>query len=68
MPESGPNRKDYNTVTRRTRLEQRRPIFTLRLEAKPGTDAVRSLRLALKFLLRRFHLRCVSCVEDRGRR
>jgi hypothetical protein len=36
------------------------PIFTLRLQPLPGVDAVRSLRLALKALLRRYGLRCVS--------
>jgi hypothetical protein len=65
------------TGERRTRLKPstrklqaaRRPTFTLRLRAEKNVDGVRSLRLALKFLLRRFHLRCVSCVvEERGRR
>jgi hypothetical protein len=47
----------YNTVARR-RLE--RPIFLVRLRPEKDIDGVRSLRLALKFLLRRFHLRCVT--------
>jgi hypothetical protein len=34
--------------------------FVLRLTPKPGTDAVKALRGALKILLRRFGLRCSS--------
>jgi hypothetical protein len=54
-------------VPRRTRLEQR-PIFLVRLRPEKDIDGVRNLRLALKFLLRRFHLRCVSveAIEDGG--
>jgi hypothetical protein len=37
-----------------------RPIFTLRLQPLPGVDPIRGLRLALKDLLRRYGLRCVS--------
>jgi hypothetical protein len=37
-----------------------RPIFTLRLQPLPGVDPIRALRLALKGLLRRCGLRCVS--------
>jgi hypothetical protein len=37
-----------------------RPTYKVILRAEPGVDAIRSLRLALKFLLRRFHLRCLS--------
>jgi len=37
-----------------------RPIFRLRLQALPHVDAVRALRAALKTLLRRYHLRCLS--------
>jgi hypothetical protein len=58
--------EDY-TVPRRTRLEQR-PIFLVRLRPEKDIDGVRSLRLALKFLLRRFHLRCVSVEQDEARR
>jgi hypothetical protein len=47
---------------RRARLEQR-PTFVLRLQAKPGTDGVRNLRLLLKSALRRFHLRCLDARE-----
>jgi hypothetical protein len=41
-----------------------RPICVLRLRAEPGIDAVRALRFALKFLLRRLGLKCISIRED----
>jgi hypothetical protein len=37
-----------------------RPVFLLRLQPLKGVDAVRSLRLALKRLLRDYGLRCLS--------
>jgi hypothetical protein len=41
------------------------PTFVLQLQStERGDDAVRQLRAALKVLLRRFKLRCVS-VEER---
>jgi hypothetical protein len=49
-------------MTRRARPE--RPTFVLRLQAKPGTDGIRNLRLFLKFALRRFHLRCLDAREN----
>jgi hypothetical protein len=42
--------------------------FTLTLVPLPGSDAIRNLRRALKTLLRRDHLRCVSIRPVRGRR
>jgi hypothetical protein len=36
------------------------PVFLVRLRALPGVDAVRALRAALKVLLRRFGLKCLS--------
>jgi hypothetical protein len=51
-------------MTRRARPEQR-PTFVLTLWAAPGVDAVRALRWALKFLWRRFGLRCVEVIEQR---
>jgi hypothetical protein len=36
------------------------PIYRLRLQPLPRVDAVKALRLALKLLLRRFGLRCLS--------
>jgi hypothetical protein len=36
------------------------PVFLVRLRALPGVDAVRALRAALKVLLRRYGLQCVS--------
>jgi hypothetical protein len=51
---------------RRARPEKR-PTFVLTLRAAPGIDSIRALRWALKFLWRRFGLRCVS-VEERGGR
>jgi hypothetical protein len=39
--------------------------FLVRLRALPGVDGVRALRAALKTLLRKYGLRCVSAeVED----
>jgi hypothetical protein len=46
-------------------------VFALRV-AKPGVDATRALRAALKLLRRRFGLRAIEAREesqaDRGRR
>jgi hypothetical protein len=43
------------------------PIFTIRLTPAPGTDGIKALRFALKLLLRRFGLRCLSIEEEGGR-
>ena len=40
-----------------------RPVFVLRLEARPGTDAIRALRSLLKVAGRKFRLRCVDAYE-----
>ena len=40
-----------------------RPVFVLRLEAKPGTDAIHALRRLLKVVGRQFQLRCVDAYE-----
>ena len=40
-----------------------RPVFVLRLEAKPGADPIRALRAILKIAGRQFHLRCVDAYE-----
>jgi hypothetical protein len=40
--------------------------YVLTLVPEPGTDAIRSLRWALKGLLRRHHLRCVDLREAGG--
>jgi hypothetical protein len=53
-------------MTRRARPEPR-PIFTLKVEGKPGT-AIRSLRWLLKTLLRRHGFKCIDAREDRGQR
>jgi hypothetical protein len=53
-------------MTRRPRSEQQ-PTFVLQLQAKPGTDGVRNLRLLLKSALRRFHLRCLDARQIEGR-
>jgi hypothetical protein len=46
-----------------------RPVFVLRLRPEPGViDPARALRALLKTALRRFGLRCMSCVEDGGLR
>jgi hypothetical protein len=43
---------------------ERRPIFTLRIEGKPGAEGIRSLRWLLKTLLRRHGFRCVEVLES----
>jgi hypothetical protein len=43
-----------------------RPTFTITLRAEKGTNGIRNLRLALKFLLRRFYLRAVEVREEGG--
>jgi hypothetical protein len=45
------------------RNREPRPIFTLRLEGKPGAAGIRSLRWLLKALLRRHGFRCVEVSE-----
>jgi hypothetical protein len=56
------------TVARRRRARpEKRSTFVLTLQAAPGVDSIRVLRWALKFLLRRFGLRCVSIEERSGR-
>jgi hypothetical protein len=42
-----------------------RPVYLLKLRAEPNVDPIRSLRAALKVLLRRFGLRAVSVSEDK---
>jgi hypothetical protein len=40
-------------------------VFTLKLRPLPHcTDPIKALRGALKVLLRRFKLCCVSCIEE----
>jgi hypothetical protein len=50
-------------MTRRVQSEKR-PIFTLKIEGKPGT-AIRSLRWLLKTLLRQHGFRCIEAIEER---
>jgi hypothetical protein len=50
-------------LTRRTRPEKR-STFVLTLQAAPGVDSIRALRSALKFLWRRFGLRCLDVRES----
>jgi hypothetical protein len=45
--------------------DRRRPIFVMRLRAEPGAAGIRSLRWALKVLLRTHKLRCLDVREDR---
>ena len=40
-----------------------RPVFVIRLEARPGTDPIRALRAILKIAGRKFSLRCVDAYE-----
>jgi hypothetical protein len=51
-------------MTERARLP-RRPTYVVRLRAAPGRDSIRVLRAALKYLLRRHGLRCLSAREER---
>jgi hypothetical protein len=39
------------------------PIYAIRLQARSGTDGIRTLRAALKVLWRRYQLRCLSAYE-----
>jgi hypothetical protein len=41
-----------------------RPIFTLRLEGKPGQAGIHDLRALLKRLLRQHGLVCIDARED----
>jgi hypothetical protein len=43
-----------------TTHQPQRSIFVLRLVALPNVDEIKALRFALKSLLRRYGLRCVS--------
>jgi hypothetical protein len=42
----------------------RPPIFLLRLQAQPGSDATRNLKQFLKLALRRYQLRCIDAREE----
>jgi hypothetical protein len=44
-------------------MTDRRPIFTLRIEGKPGAAGIHALRAVLKALLRRHGLRCLDARE-----
>jgi len=39
------------------------PVYAIRLQARSGTDGIRTLRAALKVLWRRYQLRCLSARE-----
>jgi hypothetical protein len=47
------------------KVQQRRE-FVLTLRAEPNVDAIKSLRRALKTLLRRDGLRCTGIMESEG--
>ena len=54
---------DYLARDRHRRIgmsKTERPIFVLRLQPLPHVDAVKMLRVALKALLRRYQLCCLS--------
>lgn len=40
-----------------------RPVYRIEVRPEPGADDIRALRHALKALLRRFRLRCLSIAE-----
>ena len=44
--------------------KSRRPIYVLHLQPAQGDDGIRMLRAALKVLMRRFRLRCISVEEQ----
>jgi hypothetical protein len=44
--------------------KQCEPTFVLKLRALPGTDPIRALRQALKYLLRRHRLKCIDLREE----
>jgi hypothetical protein len=44
--------------------KSRRPIYVLHLQPAQGADDIRMLRAALKVLLRRFQLCCISVEEQ----
>jgi hypothetical protein len=46
--------------------KSRRPIYVLHLRPARRIDGIRMLRAALKVLLRRFQLRCISVEEKKG--
>jgi hypothetical protein len=50
-------------MTVRRQPPDHRPIFTLRVEGKPGTAGIRALRWLLKALLRRHGFRCLDVSE-----
>jgi hypothetical protein len=44
----------------------RRPIFTLKIEGKPGAAGIHALRALLKVLLRRHGFRALDVREDKA--
>jgi hypothetical protein len=42
------------------------PTFVLKLRALPGTDSIRALRQALKYLLRTHRLKCIDLREEQN--
>jgi hypothetical protein len=51
-------------VTDRQQPPDRRPIFTLRIEGKPGAAGIHALRFLLKRLLRQYGFRCLDIREE----
>jgi hypothetical protein len=43
----------------------RAPVYIIAVTPRPGVDDIRALRWALKAMLRRFGLRCLS-IEERA--
>jgi hypothetical protein len=46
------------------RTTEPRPVFTLKIEGKPGPAGIHALRAVLKILLRRYVLRAVDIRES----
>jgi hypothetical protein len=51
-------------MTDRQHPPDRRPIFTLRLEGKPGAAGIHGLRKLLKVLLRKYGFKCLDAREE----
>jgi hypothetical protein len=60
---AGIAKDDHCKVGRAMSAHPEPRVFQVRLAAKPGSDAIRSLRSLLKLALRRFQLRCIDVEE-----
>ena len=49
-----------------TRAGPNTPTYIVRLRPAPGSDDIKVMRWALKVLLRRFQIRCLSIEQEGG--